>query len=218
MEKSIETIWKEGFLKSDALVAPKLNNLYNQKSGHIVDKFKRMFKINLRAILIGAFVVLLASFLVGIPVMGALLFPLLIVIVIVNKKLMKGLEKIDKNVSSYEYLKTFDNWLKQQMAVNTKMARFYYPYIFLSLMLGFWFTEKDGKLLGELAVIKLMAHFPDTYLVFGIPLFVILGILLVMCLLAYFGGRIYQWDVNIVYGRIIKKLDEIIADMEALRS
>ena len=28
MEKSIESIWKEGFLKSDALVAPKLNDLY----------------------------------------------------------------------------------------------------------------------------------------------------------------------------------------------
>jgi hypothetical protein len=31
MEKSIENIWKEGFLKNDALVAPTLNNLYNQK-------------------------------------------------------------------------------------------------------------------------------------------------------------------------------------------
>ena len=33
MEKSIESIWKQGFLNSDALVAPKLNNLYNQKFG-----------------------------------------------------------------------------------------------------------------------------------------------------------------------------------------
>jgi hypothetical protein len=30
MEKSIETIWKEGFLKNDALIAPKINNLYTQ--------------------------------------------------------------------------------------------------------------------------------------------------------------------------------------------
>ena len=50
MEKSIETIWKEGFLNQDALIAPKLNNLYNKKSTHIVDKFKRMFRINLIAI------------------------------------------------------------------------------------------------------------------------------------------------------------------------
>ena len=50
MEKSIETIWKEGFLKSDTLIAPKLNDLYNQKSKHVIDKFKRVFKINLIAI------------------------------------------------------------------------------------------------------------------------------------------------------------------------
>ena len=46
MEKSIETIWKEGFIKNDALVAPKLNDLYNQKSIDIVEKFKRMYKLN----------------------------------------------------------------------------------------------------------------------------------------------------------------------------
>jgi len=55
MEKSIENIWKEGFLKNDALVVPKINNLYDQKSIHIIDKFKRMFKINLIAIVFFAF-------------------------------------------------------------------------------------------------------------------------------------------------------------------
>ena len=58
MERSIENIWKEGFRKSDALVAPKINNLYNQKSIHIIDKFKRMFKINLIAIAVFSFVFL----------------------------------------------------------------------------------------------------------------------------------------------------------------
>jgi hypothetical protein len=46
MKKSIETIKKEGFLKSDALVAAKLNNLSNQKSIGIVDRFKGMYKTN----------------------------------------------------------------------------------------------------------------------------------------------------------------------------
>ena len=74
MEKSIENIWKEGFLKSDALVAPKINNLYNQKSIHIIDKFKRMFKINLIAIVAFSFIFLIVSFFVGIPLMGAIFF------------------------------------------------------------------------------------------------------------------------------------------------
>ena len=52
MEKSIESIWKEGFLKSDALVAPKLNDLYNQKSEHVVDKVNRLYTINLIVIIV----------------------------------------------------------------------------------------------------------------------------------------------------------------------
>mgnify|MGYP006193106251 CR=1 FL=1 len=54
MQKSIETIWKEGFLEDDKLVAPKLNNLYNQKSRHLVDKLRRTFRINLIALVIMA--------------------------------------------------------------------------------------------------------------------------------------------------------------------
>ena len=130
MEKSIESIWKEGFLESDALVAPKLNDLYNQKSKHIIDKFKRMFRINLNALFIGSFVILIASGIVGIPIMGIGYFFILNTIVLVNRRLIKGLIKIDKNVSSYQYLKSFNNWMKEQLAVNRKLARYYYPLFF----------------------------------------------------------------------------------------
>jgi hypothetical protein len=32
-----------------------------------------------------------------------------------------------------------------------------------------------------------------------------------------FGGKIYTWDVNLVYGRVFQKLDELIADIEELK-
>ena len=95
MEKSIENIWKEGFLKSDALIAPKLNDLYNQKSKHVIDKFKRMFKINLIAIVIFAFAILVVTTFNGLPVIGISWFLILIGLVVVNKKLTSSLEKID---------------------------------------------------------------------------------------------------------------------------
>ena len=212
MEKSIETIWKDGFLENDALVAPKLNNLYNQKSIHIIDKFKRMFKINLNALVIFSFVVLAASFLVKIPVMGVLMFILFNVIVIVNKKLLKDLNTIDKNVSSYLYLKSFDTWMKEQISINEKMSRYIYPYIFLAMLSGFWFSSSFQETLNRI--------FGDyqAYMVYGIPVFWVLGILLIVIFLAIFGGRIYKWDLNIVYGRILKKLDQTLADMEELRA
>ncbi len=218
MEKSIENIWKEGFLKSDALVAPKINNLYNQKSIHIIDKFKRMFKINLIAILVFSFIVLIVSFFVGIPIMGTLFFVTLTVLVIINNRLLNDLERIDKGVSSYQYLKAFNQWVKKQVSINKRMSTFLYPIIFMSCIIGFWFKDEEGIPLGKRLVHEVLIGFPDSYLIQGIPLIAIIVIILIVGLLALFGGRIYQWDLNLIYGRVFKKLEELMADIEELRN
>ena len=87
MEKSIETIWKEGFLKGDALIAPKVNDLYSQKSIHIIDKYKRMFSINVNAIVAGSILFLVASYFIGIPITGIGFFLILNFVAFVNKRL-----------------------------------------------------------------------------------------------------------------------------------
>jgi len=218
MEKSIEDIWKEGFLKSDALVAPKINDLYNQKSIHIIDKFKRMFRINLIAIVAFSFFFLIATFFVGIPLMGAIYFVALTVLVIMNRRLYNDLEKIDKGVSSYQYLKTFNQWIQKMVAINKRLAIFLYPTFFMSIVIGFWFVDAEGIPLGERLVGEVLYGLPDSYLIQGIPLIVIIVIILIVGILAFFGGRIHLWDLNLVYGRIFKKLEELMADIESLRS
>jgi len=217
MEKSIESIWKEGFLKSDALVAPKINNLYNQKSIHIIDKFKRMFKINLIAIVAFSFIFLIVTFFIGIPLMGAIFFVTLTVLVIINKRLLNGLEKIEKGVSCYQYLKAFNQWVQKQISINRRMSTFLYPIIFMSFIIGFWFKDAKGIPLGERLVNKVLIGSPDIYLIYGIPLIAIIVIILIVVLLAFFGGRIYQWDLNLIYGRVFKKLEELMADIEELK-
>jgi len=218
MEKSIEDIWKEGFLKGDALVAPKVNNLYNQKSIHIIDKFKKMFKINLIAIIAFSFIFLIVSFFVGIPITGVIFFVTLSVLVFINKKLLNGLDKIDKGASSYQYLKSFNEWIQKQVTINKKISRFLYPIIFISMVLGFWFKDAEGMPLGERLVNEILIGFPDIYLVYGIPLIGIIIALFIVVILAYFGDRIYKWDLNLVYGRVFKKLKELMKDIESLRS
>jgi len=218
MERSIENIWKEGFLKSDALVAPKINNLYNQKSIHIIDKFKRMFKINLIAIVVFSFVFLIVSFFVGIPITGVMFFITLSILVFINKKLLNGLDKIDMGISSYQYLKVFNQWVKKQVSINEKISKFLYPIIFISMILGFWFKDAQGIHLGKRLVNEVLKAFPDIYLVYGIPLIGIVIALLITILLGFFGGRIYKWDLNIVYGRVFRKLKELMTDIESLRS
>ncbi len=218
MEKSIEAIWKEGFLKSDALVAPKLNDLYNQKSKHIVDKFKRMYKINLIAIVIFGFIVLPVSFIVEMPYMGIPMFILFSAVIIVNRKLRKGLDKIDNSQNSYQYLNSFNMWIKELVSVNTKLSRYLYPYVLISMIAGFWFGSIGGNIPGEEFVHKLTLDYPNMYLLFGLPLYGVLGMILAIGLLAFFGGHIGKWDLNIVYGRVLKKLEILKAEMEELRA
>jgi hypothetical protein len=218
MEKSIESIWKDGFLNSNALVAPKLNNLYNQKSKHIIDKFERMFKMNLILIVLGSLIMLAASFVVGIPYMGVPLFIAMNVLVIINKKLLNSLQLIDKGMTSYDYLMAFDSWLKSQVSSNKKFARFFYPFVFMSLVAGFW-MKKEGELrTGDHVVNQLLLTYPELHLINGVPVIGIITVLLIAGALVLVGGRIYEWDLKLVYGRIIKKLDEMVADIKELRT
>ena len=73
MKRTIEATWREGFLNSDALVAPKVNDLYTRKSSHIVDRIQRMQRINEIAIVIGAPIMWGFLSAVGIPYTGAII-------------------------------------------------------------------------------------------------------------------------------------------------
>jgi len=212
METSIETIWKDGFLKSDTLLAPKLNNLYNQKSKHIIEKFNRMFKRNLIALVLGSTLFLIYSIFADILIMGIGTFIISNSIVIVNIKLMKTLKNIDKNVSSYNYLKAFDKWLKDQLRINRKLARIYYPLFFITAIAGIWFSGNFQELLSEI-----LGKPHQIYLVNGFPVLWMLPIILIASLMAIFGDKIYNFDVNLIYGRVFRKLNDMIADIEELR-
>ena len=216
MEKSIENIWKEGFNNSDALEAPKINKLYEQKSIHIIDKFKRMFKVNLISIVVFSVAFLVLSYVLYIPVMGAIFFVVLMILVVINKSLLNKLEKVDKGQNSYEYLKAFDRWIKMQIKINERISQILYPIIFLSLVLGFWFNTAEDIYLGERVVKQILLRFPDTYLVFGIPLIGLVLVVLILVLLAFLGDKIYRWDLNLIYGGVFEKLEKLIADIESL--
>ena len=86
------------------------------------------------------------------------------------------------------------------------------------MVIGFWFGGFGGDIPGDIMVNYLMLRSPYMLLVFGLPLYMLLGGILIIALLAFFGGKIYRWGLNIVYGRVLKKLDEIMEDMEELRN
>lgn len=212
MNNSIEKIWKEGFLSNDALIAPKINDLYNQKSKNIVDKFEVVFKWNLIGIIIYAALVLVVLTIMGIPYLGLFISALLMSLVIRGRKEQASLKLLDKNVSSYQYLKSFDHWLKNMMQGYGKLYQFFYPALFLSIVLQFRLTE-----FGQKVIDGFIYHYPDTIMLLATPLLMIIAVTVITSLLSYFSGALYRLDFNTLYGRMLKKLEELISDMEELR-
>ena len=212
MEKSIESRWKEGFLENDALVAPTVNNLYNQKSKSITDRLKKMFKINLSAIVVMAIVIWGIYALLGVPLAGMFIFLLLMGVFTLAVKQGRSLKELDHGLSSYEYLKAFNEWIHGIISKNVKVMRFFYPLIFLASMAPVWYVFEQGEITG-----KILSKYPDIPLLFGIPIVALAIVGAIMLLMLVFGGKIYRWDVYLAYGSTFKKLDGLVNDMEELR-
>lgn len=213
MEKSIESIWKEGFATSNDLLAPKLNDLYTRKSIHFIDRFTRLFRINLIAIAAFAGVLLLCSLIAGIPIVGGVLFLLFMYLAVVGKKEIKKLKSIDKNQNSFQYIFEFDRWLKGVINLYARVYKLFYPLFFLALCAGIWRTG-----LGSIMVKKVMVLFPELYLYNGFPVVWLFLIGVMTLLLFKFGGDIYRLDMKLTYGRALQKLEDMLADMEELRN
>ena len=218
MEKSIESIWKEGFLNKDALVIPKLNDLYNRKSIYVVDKYKRMFKKNIIFLFVAAFTVLIGTFSIGMPYLGVPMFFMFNALAIVDLRLSNGLDKIDSKATCYQYLKTLNNWMIHKTHVNIIMARILYPYVFISIVLGCWFFYIDGSTIGGIIMNRLFQFYPEMPLIFGVPVYGIPGLIIISGFLIYIAERIYKWDVNIGYGKVLKQMADLMSDMEELRN
>jgi RNA polymerase sigma factor (sigma-70 family) len=56
------------------------------------------------------------------------------------------------------------------------------------------------------------------HLIYGIPTFMWIIAIVIAVLIYVFGANIYAWDVNLVYGRVFQKLDELIADIDELKN
>lgn len=213
MERSIEHVWKESFLEMESLIAPKLNDLYNQKSMHIVDRFKRTGKRNLYGIGLGSILFFGITIILKIPIVGILVGMIMAYLIWVGKRRSARLELIDQGENSYEYLKSFDDWLKETIAAYRQIYRYVYPALFAIFILGAVYAQFPGQ---ESMATHLFQKPVDEYTL-GIPLMALVPLLLIIFLVRFFSDVIYRFDVYSIYGGILKKLDELLQDMEELR-
>ena len=213
MKKTIEATWRDGFLNPDALVAPKVNELYERKSTHIVDRIRRMQRINEIAIVIGAPIAWALYAALGMPYGGAIMCTAWLGLIAVRRQ-FPHISKFDAPVSvdSYQYLKAFHRWLKDRLAWGRRVQRHIYAVTFLAIAIGI--GESAG---GQVLIRTIVESFPGVRLVGGIPLFLILLVAAMTVVVDLLGGVGFDFDVSTGYRRVFEKLDQMLAEMEELR-
>lgn len=191
MNKTIESAWKEGFLDDDALVAPQVNDLYNRRSGQMIDRFIRMLRWNFYAIAATVAVVFLVSIFKGALVAGTIFAAALSYFAVHARTQVLKFEGIDRTVDSYHYVKTFNELIDAFLVRNAQVFRLTVPVVLLS------FNE-----------IVLPS---DAAIGSRVPMFLAAVVVFV------FAGPISRLDVNLVYRNAIRRLREMQSDMERLR-
>ena len=200
MENSIETIWTKGFLKEEALVAPRINNLYQKKSGLLIEKLKSTYRTDNKSIIPMAILAVIGFGVAGHLLTGLYIMTLMIGMFFLNRQKLASLERISIETSSYEYLLEYREMFLKLKTFYTRLLGFGLPVAGIAgYLLFFWNTP----LLHDFLQLK--------------PIY-ILGILIgVGLLLSIIGVLAYRLSLKVVYGRFIQKLEEMIADMEELR-
>ncbi|MEO9477496.1 MAG: hypothetical protein ABJG41_18260 [Cyclobacteriaceae bacterium] len=214
MEKSIESIWKEGFLQSDKMIVPKVNNLYNQKSLSLVEKLKRTFRINVIALVVMSFATLVIYHLLGATWQGVSIAIMFVVLAGYSWMQVQSFETSEESMNSYDYLKSIDRQIKLIISKNILIMRFFYPMVLFFAMSTVWSSlrQQEEDLLTEWAL-----RYPDLTYVGPYPLVGLMGLVVCLGLMAYLSDKIYRFDLKLVYGKTFKKIEQTIAEMEALK-
>jgi hypothetical protein len=217
MEKSIENIWNQGFLDEGALIAPKINKLYETKSINTIDKFRSMYHKNYWFLWLILAVNLIGGYTMVNIYLGVYMAGLFVPILLLSKKQIKLMDSIDPNESSYLYLKTFDSWLQKMINDFRLVYQFFYPLYFVGMV---WFlalmdTNEDGEYISG---VNRILDSEQVFKIGGVPVIWVSSILLLTGIIAYFSPKIYMFDIRLVYGRLMDRLDVMMKEMNELRA
>ena len=101
---------------------------------------------------------------------------------------------------------------KNQANGFTTVYRYFYSLLVLGVFIQWRFSESAQLFLKQISI-----DFPNLPLIMGTPVYLLALVLAICGLLYKYGGALYQADIDLVYGHTIKKLEELIKEMEELR-
>lgn len=200
MENSIESIWKQGFLAEDALVAPKINALYQTKSKSVIAKLTRYqtidkYTLYLMPGIAFAWFAYHKDFYAGAWISG-MLFIMLVGLIQQLKAFKKVDNKQDTRTYLTQYLTTFKTYFKRIYFLVSVLVPF--------TLTGFFVIDgRESKWLPFIneyvemnAIVYNFVHFLGMVLIFVTLTFVV---------------------EKVMYAPHISRLKEMVKDMDELK-
>jgi len=178
MEKSIEKIWKNGFLNED-LLTPKIKSLYNQKSISLVESIINKFKKNV--LLLIPLGILVFIFNIALDNDNAIFWGIISAIpcfgwFLLGKKQLKAIKEIDYKSNSYDYLVSIQEKINHIRSFNKRLIITCVPLGFLPMIIYTYFNNQ-GKTIGEIFGIDGL-NYPTLAIFLLIPILTIIAVLI----------------------------------------
>ena len=204
MEKSIEKIWNEAFIDEQSLIAPKINNLYNQKSKSVINKIKRTYEIDNKGLLPMAVILAVGMSIFSEAIIGFYGAFLILSLYFYNQRLLNQFKTIDIKSDNLTYLKKYRGVITMITKSTKKLFAFAIPTAVLSIFtLAFSIKEKS-----------FLSKFISTETTFIEFLSIGLAIAIIVSII---GILVFKLSTKILYASLISKLDGIIKEMEELK-
>ena len=148
MEESIEKIWNDAFINEQSLIAPKINDLYNQKSKTVINKIKRTYEIDNKGLIPMAIILAIVMSLFSEAIIGIYSSLLIVALYLFNKKLLNQFNTIDVKSDNLTYLKNYRKIISSITSSTKKLFVFAIPMAVLSIFL-IAFSIKDKSFLSK---------------------------------------------------------------------
>ena len=201
MDKSIEEIWSDGIQDEKFLIPPVIGDLHNKKSILTVDKLKSVSKKDNWSIIPLSIIALIFFMIKSKLLFGLYISTLMLSLFFLNRKKLKFLNTINTSQSCIQYLGKLQKMIKNNMKFTTCLLGIGLPFFGYVGLCIFIFESNTENIILETYSSKQL----------------LIKSIIILMSLSVIGITSFRLSNYLVYGRLIKKIDEMIDELNLLK-
>lgn len=202
MKTSIESIWKEGIHLNAETIAPRIANLYEKRSKQVVAKLQRRLRFEVKALIPLTLAIPLMNWVFGNDLWSSI--PAMIWCLVwyfIARNQTEKMLAVDATENCQAYLRSFREKLWTGFKFYEKVLWTGLPLFMLPLTIYTYYNNLD-KNLGEILGNGWEAS--NLWIFLSVPLFTVFGIWMT------------RVSLKLTYGRLLRRLDDLIGELETL--